>query len=124
MLVVVVVVGVVAVGLVGELPHPNATAAPAAAPMAPMSSRRLIFLLCISPSSEALHSAGLAEAEGFDRHRWQRWFRVDHETVALPWQFCAKSVNLQRRRSLPRLTATIPASFGPLLASNGCTVKD
>jgi len=49
-LVPVVVVGVVEVdvGLVGELPHPNATAAPAA-PMAPMSSRRLIFLLCILP---------------------------------------------------------------------------
>jgi hypothetical protein len=47
-LVPVVVVGVeVDVGLVGELPHPNATAALAAAPMAPMSSRRLIFLLCI-----------------------------------------------------------------------------
>ena len=45
--VVVVVVVVVEVGLVGELPHPKATAAPAAAPMAPMSSRRLIFLLCI-----------------------------------------------------------------------------
>jgi hypothetical protein len=39
---------VVSVGLVGGLPHPNATAAPAAAPIAPMSSRRLIFLLCIS----------------------------------------------------------------------------
>jgi len=46
--VVVVVLDEVDVGLVGELPHPMATAALAAAPMAPMSSRRLIFLLCIS----------------------------------------------------------------------------
>jgi hypothetical protein len=46
--VVVVVVDDVEEGLVGELPQPMTTAAPAAAPMAPNSSRRLIFLFCIA----------------------------------------------------------------------------
>jgi hypothetical protein len=46
--VLVVVVAVdVDVGLVGELPQPMATAAPAAAPIAPNISRRLNFLLSI-----------------------------------------------------------------------------
>jgi hypothetical protein len=64
--VVVVVVVVGDVGLVGELPHPNATAAPAAAPIAPISSRRLIFLLCILPYLEKPSVRTLCCPAGFD----------------------------------------------------------
>ena len=85
-------VAVVAVGLVGELPHPNATAAPAAAPIAPISSRRLIFLLGSSISSCVRLQSFTGSAGVLDDSRWQRRLRVNHVVVAAVWQLCAKSV--------------------------------